>query len=590
NYLHTLSETDLTLAQKLKGFVPEQVFDIHVHPYHPGHFASTAFPFLHNAGVLGCGEHREAVKRYMPSSTVHGLYFGMPHRSAQRDILNQWVVEEVKTNGTSISRPLKLVSPQDDVLQTSEELRKGMYAGLKVYHIYSSRMDTMNASITEYAPEWMWEILHETKGVLLLHIVRQDAITDPDNQKEIRRLCRTYPGVQLILAHVARSFNYRHARNGLHFLTDIDNSWIDTSAVCESESFRAAIKILGPKRILWGSDFGISEIRGRCVSTGSSFFWLHPEVIKEDHRPPTQSEMTLIGLESLLCLQEACEDSGLNASDINDIFLNNALRVLHLDETELNKPAGPQLWQEARSVISGGTGLLSKRAEMFHREWPSYFSKASGCTVWDLEGQRYLDFAGGIGAVLLGYADEDVNKAVNRRIDAGTYCSLASPDEVTLAGKLLELHPWAGKVRYARGGGEAMSMAVRIARSASGKSGIAFCGYHGWHDWYLAANLGETNALDGHLLPGLQPLGVPRALKGSSVPFRYNDFNSFVTAVDQLGDDFAAVVMEPMRSEEPKDDFVKRVAEYCRKKGGVFVVDEITSGLRYGFPGALSNI
>jgi glutamate-1-semialdehyde 2,1-aminomutase len=206
-----------------------------------------------------------------------------------------------------------------------------------------------------------------------------------------------------------------------------------------------------------------------------------------------------------------------------------------------------------------------------------------------MTGRRYIDFAGGIGAVLLGYADEDVTAAVQRRLTAGTYCSLVDPQEVELADKLLQLHPWAGKVRYARGGGEAMAMAVRIARASTGKSGIAFCGYHGWHDWYLAANLGATGALDGHLLPGLQPKGVPRKLAGTSVPFQYNDWNAFEAAVESLGDNFAAVVMEPMRSQFPQDDFLKRIREKCKQKNAVFVVDEITSGLRYGFPGALSK-
>ncbi|OJY91164.1 MAG: hypothetical protein BGP14_06470 [Sphingobacteriales bacterium 44-15] len=248
-----------------------------------------------------------------------------------------------------------------------------------------------------------------------------------------------------------------------------------------------------------------------------------------------------------------------------------------------------KLWQSAKSVIAGGTGLLSKRSEQFNAEWPTFFSKSSGCEVWDLNGRKYIDCAGGIGAVLLGYGDEDVSKAVTRRLTLGTYSSLVNPQELELAEKLLQLHPWAGKVRYARTGGEAMSVAVRIARAASGKSGVAFCGYHGWHDWYLAANLGETNALDGHLLPGLQPKGVPRELTGTAVPFRYNDWQSFEAAVNKLGDNCGVVVMEPMRSQFPENDFLQKIRSFCSGKNIVMVVDEITSGLRYGYPGALTR-
>ncbi|WP_395809124.1 aminotransferase class III-fold pyridoxal phosphate-dependent enzyme [Daejeonella sp.] len=593
-YSHFIPEKDFELASCLDGFLPQEIFDIHAHPYNPVNFSVDAFPFLKDAGILGCAEHRNTLLKYMPTKTIHGLYFGLPHRSAARDDMNKWVREETNLNGSALSRTLKVVTPNDDPIQTSDELRNGLFCGLKVYHIYASRPDTMNASITEYAPEWMWEVLHETHGIMMLHIVRNDAIADQDNQREIRRLCQTYPHVRLILAHIARSFNYRNARGGLHMLADLENVVVDTSAICESESFRAALGVFGPRRILWGSDFPVSEMRGRCITTGSNFYWLHPEVLRPDFKPATETEMTLIGIESLVALKEMCDDAGLTHGDINDIFFNNALRLLkpHLPtEVAQTEETGPELWKRARTVISGGTGLLSKRSEMFDAaSWPSYFSRCSGCEVWDLNDRRYIDFAGGIGAVLLGYADPDVDSAVTKRISAGTYCSLVNPQEVELAETLLELHPWAGKVQFARSGGEAMAVAVRIARAATGRSGIVFCGYHGWHDWYLAANLGETNALDGHLLPGLEPKGVPRELQGTSVPFIYNDLESLDKALELLEGNLAAVVMEPMRSQLPTDNFVGRVAEKCLAAGAVFIVDEITSGLRYGFPGALSRV
>ena len=582
------------IETNLADFVPEEIYDIHVHPYNAAHFLPGAWPFLNEVGLLGCAQHRSGLQQYMPAITIHGLYFGMPQRSAARLEMNRWVSDEVVKNGSPLSRCLMVVSPDDDQNEVAENLRTGLFIGLKLYHCYAPRHDTMNASLTEYAPEWMWEVLDETKGVLLLHIVRDGAMDDADNQKEIRRLCRAYPHVRLILAHVARSFNYRNARSGLYSLVDLDNVVIDTSAVTESESFAAALKILGPKRVLWGSDFPVSEARGRCVTTGGYFYWVHPEEITSERKPATTTEMTLIGIESLLTLREACDDAGMTRSDMQDIFMNNAVRLLESHLPKASGPAviaGPERWKDAKEVISGGTGLLSKRAEMFDDEhWPAYFSKSLGCEVWDMAGKRYIDFAGGIGAVLLGYADPDVNAAVHRRVSQGSYSSLVNPQEVALAKILLGLHPWAGKVRYARGGGEAMTMAVRIARAATGRSGVAFCGYHGWHDWYLAANLGEHDALDGHLLPGLVPSGVPRELKGTSVPFRYNDMESFEGALEALGSNLAVVVMEPMRSQLPLDNFVAKVAARCREKGAVFVVDEVSSGLRYGFPGALSHI
>lgn len=594
-YEYILTDLDRDMiASRLEGFIPDEIYDIHTHPYEPSHFAPEAWPWINQGGRLGCKEHRDALLRYMPVKTIHGLYFGMPHKTAKRVEMNEFVLDETRNNGSSLSRTLKVVAPGDDRKQVADELRAGIYCGIKVYHVYADRPDTMNAHIHEFAPEWMWEILNETQGILMLHIVRSGAIDDPDNQREIRRLCRTYPRMKLVLAHIARSFNYRNARNGLHTIADLDNVVVDTSAICETESFRAVLEALGPRRILWGSDFAVSEARGRCVTTGSYFYWLFPDAIANAEKAATHNEMTLVGIESLLNLRELSEDAGLTSSDIKDIFLNNSLRLLKpfLPANAVPKETtGQELWQRARNVISGGTGLLSKRAESFdNTEWPAYFSKSAGCEVWDLQDRRYIDFAGGIGAVLLGYADPDVTAAVRRRLTMGTYSTLVNPQEVELAEKLIELHPWAGKLRYARSGGEAMSMAVRIGRAASSKSGVAFCGYHGWHDWYLAANLGESNALDGHLLPGLQPKGVPRELAGTSVPFKYNDLASFDVALEKLDGNLGVVVMEPMRSQEPKDDFVKKVAEKCRKAGAVFIVDEITSGLRYGFPGALSRI
>ena len=595
NFASELSAIDRELAEaKLKDFVPSEVFDIHAHAFNFAVFAPDAVPFLAAHSILGSAQHRASLTRYIPSQTIHGLYFGLPHKTAERPAYNDWLQKDVQKNGTAFSRPLLLVSPQDPPDRVAAELHSGRFCGFKVYHIYASGTDTMNAGVAEFAPEWMWELLHEVRGILMLHIVRDGAIADSDNQATLRRLCKTYPNARLILAHVARSFNYRNAREGLHAIADLDNAVVDTSAICEAEAFEAALRILGPQRILFGSDFPISEARGRCISTANSFFWLHPETVQKDQQAATAKEMTLIGIESLLCLREACEDFGANEGDLQDIFRRNALRILepHVPQTACpTQPGGPALWQHARSVISAGTGLLSKRAEMFDaRGWPAYFSRCSGCEVWDLSQRRYLDFVGGIGAVLLGYADLDVTAAVQRRLSLGTYCSLVNPQEVELADRLLALHPWAQKVHYARGGGEAMAVAIRIARAATGRSGVAFCGYHGWHDWYLAANLSANNALDGHLLPGLEPRGVPRELLGTSVPFRYNDLASLDKALEQLKGNVAAVVMEPMRSQWPVDEFVAKVADRCRAAGGVFVVDEVSSGLRYGFPGALETL
>lgn len=247
--------------------------------------------------------------------------------------------------------------------------------------------------------------------------------------------------------------------------------------------------------------------------------------------------------------------------------------------------AGIKLWEEAKKIIPGGTQLLSKRSEMFlPKQWPSYFSKARGTTLWDLSGKPYTDMAYmGIGACILGYADQDVNQAVKQVIDNGSMSTLNSPEEVTLARLLLKLHPWAQSVRYARTGGEAMAIAVRIARASTGRDVVAFCGYHGWHDWYLAANLSHKNNLDGQLLPGLAPLGVPRGLQGTAFPFHYNSIDE-LKAIAQKHK-LAAIVMEPRREHEPEPRFLQEVRSLARQCKAALIFDEITSGWRMNLGG-----
>jgi glutamate-1-semialdehyde 2,1-aminomutase len=246
------------------------------------------------------------------------------------------------------------------------------------------------------------------------------------------------------------------------------------------------------------------------------------------------------------------------------------------------------LYKKAKKLIPGGTQLLSKRPEMFLPDlWPAYYEKAKGCEVWDLDGNRYVDMITmGIGACILGYADDDVNDAVKNIIDKGNMSILNCPEEVELAELLCTLHPWADMVRYTRGGGEAMTVAVRIARAKSRRDKVLFCGYHGWHDWYLSANLAEDNALDGHLLAGLAPQGVPRALRGSSYPFIYNDTRGFKELIDKHKNEIGVVVLEAIRNVEPKKEFVNAILEITRAYGIVFIVDEITSGWRLNLGGA----
>lgn len=249
---------------------------------------------------------------------------------------------------------------------------------------------------------------------------------------------------------------------------------------------------------------------------------------------------------------------------------------------ELKNSKGASLYNLAKSLIPGGTQLLSKRPEMFAPEvWPSYYSKSKGCSIWDLDDREFVDMSiMGVGACILGYADEEVDEAVIEAVKKGVSSTLNCPEEVYLANELIEMHPWFDMVRYSRSGGEAMNIAVRIARAFTKRDIVLFSGYHGWNDWYLAANLNSDSNLDGQLMPGLEPNGVPRGLSGSSIPFDANSIDSIKEKIKGKEKKIAAIIIEPARGEDAPKNYLKALREISDDIGSVLLFDEITSGFR----------
>ena len=239
------------------------------------------------------------------------------------------------------------------------------------------------------------------------------------------------------------------------------------------------------------------------------------------------------------------------------------------------------VWVYAKTIIPGGGELISKKAERFlPGQWPSYYHKAKGYNVWDLNNKKYVDFAQmGVGSCIHGYANSKINKKVIRSIRKGSMSSLNSYEELELAERLIQLHPYSSMARFARTGGEACSIAVRIARAASGKDGVAICGYHGWHDWYIATNIGDKENLKDQLLPGLDPAGVPKNLQGSTYPFIYNDFDG-LEIIKENRDKIGVVIMEPTRGVKPLPGYLQKIRELCNEIGAVLIFDEVTSAFR----------
>ena len=248
---------------------------------------------------------------------------------------------------------------------------------------------------------------------------------------------------------------------------------------------------------------------------------------------------------------------------------------------------GEKLLRIAKNIIPGGNQLLSKRSERFLPGlWPSYYKKAKGCSVWDLNNKKFYDFAGmGVTSCVLGYADHDVNKAITMSLKKGAMTSLNCEEEINLAKKLIEIHPWANMSKFARSGGEACAIAIRIARTYSKKNSILFCGYHGWHDWYISSNLSNTRNLDNQLLPGLKSDGIPKKLSNTAIPFEYNNIDSFLKNFKKYKDQIGAIIMEPQRSIKPDMNFLKLIRKITKENNIPLIFDEITSAFHDNFGG-----
>jgi glutamate-1-semialdehyde 2,1-aminomutase len=248
------------------------------------------------------------------------------------------------------------------------------------------------------------------------------------------------------------------------------------------------------------------------------------------------------------------------------------------------KNLGIELYKKAKRIIPSGTMLYSKKAELHSPDhWPSYYKKSRGCYIWGLDNKRYVDMMFAVGTNTLGYCNQKVDKEIISTIKKGNMTSLNNDDEVKLANVLIKTHPWSEQVRFFRGGGEANSAAIRVARASTNKKNIAFCGYHGWHDWYLSSNLNNKKNLDKHLMTNLKSYGVPTELKNSCYPFLYNDFKNLKKIVKEKK--IGIIIMEVRRNIEPEENFLQKVRSLCNKKNIILIFDECTSGFRENLGG-----
>ncbi len=244
-----------------------------------------------------------------------------------------------------------------------------------------------------------------------------------------------------------------------------------------------------------------------------------------------------------------------------------------------------EIYQRARQLIPGTTQLISRRPTRAALGFsPIYAESASGCRITDVDGNEFIDWSSAVGPIILGYANPVVDEAGKAQIDKGSVYSIVHESSVELAELLVRLVPSAEMVRYAKGGGEACTVAVRIARGVTGRDKVLFSGYHGWHDWYLAANLGEER-LAGHLFNGIDPIGVPQGLEGTAMPFEYGDLDQLEDLLRANDSEVAAIIMEPMRTELPPEGYLEGVRALADRYGVVLIFDEVSCGWRISLGG-----
>lgn len=227
-------------------------------------------------------------------------------------------------------------------------------------------------------------------------------------------------------------------------------------------------------------------------------------------------------------------------------------------------------YARAVEVMTPPTQVLAKGTTQYvNGVAPKFIQRAEGATVWDVDGNAFLDYSMAVGPISLGYRHPEVDAAIHSQLDEGITFSLVHPLEVEVSELLTRVIPSAEAVRFAKSGAEATSAAVRLARAATGRERVVTCGYHGWHDWYIGT------------LP--RNAGVPAAVRDLVSTFAYNDLESLRSAVDE---ETAAVILEPMTFEHPQPGFLEGVVDIAHARGALVIFDEIWTGFRWAVGGA----
>lgn len=310
--------------RELESFVPPQIFDAHLHLYEHSHFRG-APPALCAEGpaIAGWSEFQRQIGQMMPGRQISGLAFGFPATTVDFAAANAFVAKECRA---AKALAQMLIHPAMDADLILQKVQQHGFVGLKPYHLFATEKPTFDAHIPSFLTESHMQIADELGLSITLHIVRARALADLSNQEVLRRYAKTYSNAKLILAHAARGFNPHHTIEGIHALSGLANIWFDTSAVTDAGAIEAIVRTCGHQQLLYGSDFPVSHLRGRCVALGDSFLWLSRENTQLD-AAYADVQFSLVGLESLRTLKVAALALSLSDEQVEDIFLHNAARL-----------------------------------------------------------------------------------------------------------------------------------------------------------------------------------------------------------------------------------------------------------------------
>jgi len=326
----TPNQLDLSIVQnELNGFVPPRVFDAHAHFFDARHFASP--PNIDKDCPQQCGwdVYHRLMSYILPDRELSGLFFAMPSADLNIEAANDFTLAEVRRDERS--RMHLLITPATPAAEIERHVADPRIVGLKVYHYYADCEPTFDAPISAMITEEQLEVADAHRLTITLHVVRQRSIADPVNQKELRDYSRRFPNIRWILAHAARGFNVYDLREGIDSIRDLENMYIDTSAITEAAALAIVIEAFGIERVMYGSDFPVSHLRGRCVTIADSFLWLSPENV-DTKTPYGEVNMCWVGIESLRAHRLACQQLRLTDANVEDLFCNNAVRLLQVDD------------------------------------------------------------------------------------------------------------------------------------------------------------------------------------------------------------------------------------------------------------------